>query len=163
MTTSARRLSPLLGLAMVAATGARAADEISGADKLRALYSAEFRFTQDGLPVVPVAIAEGLSAATSSPAPGATLRLLPEGQGGPREGARRAPPCLRAGDALRRCRRGPGSRGGPGRGGPRRHGRGGRAGGRRSRAQGPAGGGRSLYRARRSAARTARGGGAALG
>ena len=31
------------------------ADEFSGADKLRAIYSAEFRFTKDGLPIVPVA------------------------------------------------------------------------------------------------------------
>jgi hypothetical protein len=31
---------------------ARAADEFSGADKLRTLYSAEFRFTEGGLPVV---------------------------------------------------------------------------------------------------------------
>jgi SpoIID/LytB domain protein len=57
------------------------ADEFSGADKLRAIYSAEFRFTKDGLPVVPVAIAEGLSSVTISAGPGG-LRLLPEGDGG---------------------------------------------------------------------------------
>ncbi len=57
------------------------ADEFSGADKLRAIYSAEFRFTKDGLPVVPVAIAEGLSSVTLSATSGG-LRLLPEGDGG---------------------------------------------------------------------------------
>jgi SpoIID/LytB domain protein len=61
---------------------AAAADEFSGADKLRAIYSAEFRFTKDGLPVVPVAIAEGLSSVTITAGPGG-LRLLPEGDGGP--------------------------------------------------------------------------------
>lgn len=60
----------------------RAADEFSGADKLRAIYSAEFRFTKDGLPVVPVAVGEGLSSVTLSAGPGG-LRLLPEGDGGP--------------------------------------------------------------------------------
>jgi stage II sporulation protein D len=57
------------------------ADEFSGADKLRAIYSAEFRFTKDGLPVVPVAIAEGLSSVTIIATAGG-LRLLPEGDGG---------------------------------------------------------------------------------
>jgi stage II sporulation protein D len=61
----------------------RAADEFSGADKLRALYSAEFRFTQDGLPVVPVAIAEGLASVMISVSTPGGLRLLPEGEGGP--------------------------------------------------------------------------------
>jgi SpoIID/LytB domain protein len=73
----------LLVLSMMVALPSRglAADEFSGADKLRAIYSAEFRFTQDGVPVVPVAIAEGLSSVTiTSGASG--LRLLPEGDGG---------------------------------------------------------------------------------
>ena len=71
------------GLILVAAlvVPARAADEFSGADKLRAIYSAEFRFTKDGLPVVPVAIADGLSSVTISAGPGG-VRLLPEGDGG---------------------------------------------------------------------------------
>jgi stage II sporulation protein D len=60
---------------------AAAADEFSGADKLRSIYSAEFRFTKDGFPVVPVAIAEGLASVTIS-APAGRLRLLPEGDGG---------------------------------------------------------------------------------
>jgi SpoIID/LytB domain protein len=58
-----------------------AADEFSGADKLRAIYTAEFRFTKDGLPVVPVAVAEGLSSVTITSVAGG-LRLLPEGDGG---------------------------------------------------------------------------------
>ncbi|HEY5282236.1 MAG TPA: SpoIID/LytB domain-containing protein, partial [Polyangia bacterium] len=73
----------LLVLSMIAAMPSRglAADEFSGADKLRAIYSAEFRFTKDGLPVVPVAIAEGLSSVTITSVAGG-LRLLPEGDGG---------------------------------------------------------------------------------
>jgi stage II sporulation protein D len=77
--------SLVLALALVgtARDAARGADELSGADKLRALYSAEFRFTQGGLPLVPVALAEALSTVVISPPPGAGLRLLPEGEGGP--------------------------------------------------------------------------------
>jgi stage II sporulation protein D len=70
-----------LGLAAVLAAPGHAADEFSGADKLRAIYSAEFRFTKDGLPVVPVAIAEGMQSVTISAGAGG-LRLLPEGDGG---------------------------------------------------------------------------------
>jgi stage II sporulation protein D len=83
MTARAGRF--LLAVALVASAGqaGRAADDLTGADQLRALYSAEFRFTQDGLPLVPVAIAEGLTAVTISAPPGAGLRLLPEGEGGP--------------------------------------------------------------------------------
>jgi len=73
-------LSSLLLAAAVAAP-AYAADEFSGADKLRAIYSAEFRFTNDGLPVVPVDIAEGLQSVTIS-AGAKGVRLLPEGDGG---------------------------------------------------------------------------------
>src|SRR5262245_6193154 len=36
------------------------AEDLSDRDRLAALYSAEFRFTNDGVPVVPVAIADGL-------------------------------------------------------------------------------------------------------
>lgn len=81
------RAAAATGLALVVvvaavAERARAADEFSGADKLRTLYSAEFRFTPQGLPVVPVAIAEGLSSVSISTS-GGGLRLLPEGDGGP--------------------------------------------------------------------------------
>jgi SpoIID/LytB domain protein len=60
---------------------ARAADEFSGADKLRAIYSAEFKFTKEGYPIVPVSIAEGLLSVTISASPGG-LRVMPEGEGG---------------------------------------------------------------------------------
>ncbi len=74
-----RRL--LIATVLVFSFRAEAADEFSGADKLRSIYSAEFRFTKDGVPVVPVAIAEGLSSVTVS-GPAGRLRLLPEGDGG---------------------------------------------------------------------------------
>jgi stage II sporulation protein D len=70
-----------LSTVLMATASGRAADEFSGADKLRAIYSAEFRFTKDGLPVVPVALGENLSSVTISAGPGG-LRLLPEGDGG---------------------------------------------------------------------------------
>ena len=72
----------MLGWVLLAwPTQGRAADEFSGADKLRAIYSAEFRFTRQGLPVVPVAIAEGLARVTISAGASGGLRLFPEGEG----------------------------------------------------------------------------------
>jgi stage II sporulation protein D len=71
----------VLGALVLAAGSARGADEFSGADKLRTLYSAEFRFTEGGLPVVPVAVAQGVTEVSVSADGG--LRLLPEGDGGP--------------------------------------------------------------------------------
>ena len=68
-------------LALLAVPRSFAADEFSGADKLRAIYSAEFRFTKDGLPVVPVAVGEGLQSVTIGAGPEG-VRLLPEGEGG---------------------------------------------------------------------------------
>ena len=68
-----------LGLTPVAPLWA--ADDLSGADKLRALYSAEFRFTDEGVPIVPVAIAESVEDVIVSAEGG--LRLLPEGDEGP--------------------------------------------------------------------------------
>ena len=74
----------IVGWALLAgATPGRAADEFSGADKLRTIYSAEFRFTRQGLPVVPVAIAEGFARVTISAGSSGGLRLFPEGEGGP--------------------------------------------------------------------------------
>lgn len=70
-----------LVLVLLWSAHAPGADEFSGADKLRSIYSAEFRFTKDGLPVVPVAIGEGLTSVTLRAVPG-KLRLLPEGDGG---------------------------------------------------------------------------------
>ena len=72
----------VVGWALLAgATQVRAADEFSGADKLRAIYSAEFRFTKQGFPVVPVAIAEGLARVTIGAGRSGGLRLFPEGEG----------------------------------------------------------------------------------
>jgi len=72
----------IVGWALVAwAAPAQAADEFSGADKLRAIYSAEFRFTKQGFPVVPVAVAEGLARVTISSGSSGGLRLFPEGEG----------------------------------------------------------------------------------
>jgi stage II sporulation protein D len=70
----------VLWLVAVSVPPVEAADEFSGADKLRSLYSAEFRFTQDGLPVVPVALAQGVMEIRVE---GEGIRLLPEGDGGP--------------------------------------------------------------------------------
>ena len=79
----------VVGWALAAwATPAYAADEFSGADKLRAIYSAEFRFTKQGFPVVPVAIAEGLARVTISAGPSGGLRLLPEGEAALKSAAR---------------------------------------------------------------------------
>ena len=64
-------------------SSARAADEFSGADKLRAIYSAEFRFTKEGFPVVPVAVGQGLVRVSIKAGISGVLRLLPEGEGGP--------------------------------------------------------------------------------
>jgi stage II sporulation protein D len=74
-------LSPALLPLLTRITPAWAADELSGADQLRALYSAEFRFTDEGVPIVPVAIAEGVEEVTVSGEGG--LRLLPQGDEGP--------------------------------------------------------------------------------
>jgi stage II sporulation protein D len=74
-------LSPALWPLLTRLLPARAADELSGADQLRALYSAEFRFTDEGVPIVPVAIAEGVEEVTVSGEAG--LRLLPQGDEGP--------------------------------------------------------------------------------
>lgn len=82
MKRSALAVAALAGGGLLAfAFPSRAADELSGADKLRALYSAEFRFTDTGLPIVPVAVAQGATEVKVSGDPG--LRLLPEGDEGP--------------------------------------------------------------------------------
>jgi len=82
---SGRHLQRMVAGCALAAWAAPAypADEFSGADKLRVIYSAEFRFTKQGFPVVPVAIAEGLARVTISAGPSGGLRLFPEGEGGP--------------------------------------------------------------------------------
>ncbi|MEO6954173.1 MAG: SpoIID/LytB domain-containing protein [Polyangia bacterium] len=56
------------------------ADELSGADKLRVVYSNQFAWTDDGLPVVTVRIAEGRDRVVLR---GPGLRIYPDGEGGP--------------------------------------------------------------------------------
>ena len=56
------------------------ADELSGADKLRVVYSNQFEWTHEGLPVVTVRIAEGRERVVLR---GPGLRLYPDGEGGP--------------------------------------------------------------------------------
>ena len=59
------------------------ADELSGADKLRVVYSNQFAWTHDGLPLVTVRVAEGRSEVVigaSNPLGG--VRVLPDGEGG---------------------------------------------------------------------------------
>jgi SpoIID/LytB domain protein len=58
----------------------RAADDVSGADKLRTLYSAQFQFTAEGLPIVPVAVADAVAEVTVSGEGGLVVR--PDGEGG---------------------------------------------------------------------------------
>ena len=70
-----------LGAASVALALSVHADEMSGSDKLRLLYSHRFSFTRDGLPLVTVEIMSGQSKVALSAERG--LRVLPQGDGGP--------------------------------------------------------------------------------
>jgi len=66
----------LLGIAVaVGASG----DELSGADKLRVVYSSQFSWTREGLPVVTVRVMEHRPSVTLA-AEG--MRVLPDGEGG---------------------------------------------------------------------------------
>lgn len=67
----------LLALFLVGAVAR--ADELSGADKLRVVYSNQFAWTRDGLPIVTVRVLEHRNEVTIA---GAGLRLLPDGEGG---------------------------------------------------------------------------------
>jgi SpoIID/LytB domain protein len=58
---------------------AAAADELSGADKLRVVYSNQFAWTRDGLPIVTVRVMEHRSEVTIA---SAGVRLQPDGEGG---------------------------------------------------------------------------------
>lgn len=69
-----RWLAALLVLACVAR-----GDELSGADKLRVVYSSQFAWTRDGLPIVPVRVMEHRSEVTIG-VPGG--HVLPDGEGG---------------------------------------------------------------------------------
>ena len=75
--TGSRRLA-LAATVLLVAVGARG-DELSGADKLRVVYSNQFAWTRDGLPLVTVLVMEHRPEVTIS---GAGLRLLPDGEGG---------------------------------------------------------------------------------
>ena len=65
---------------LCAAIAPAAADELSGADKLRVVYSNQFSWTRDGLPVVTVRVMEHRPSVTLA-ADG--IRVLPDGEGGP--------------------------------------------------------------------------------
>ncbi len=74
-----RTITALLLLPILASTPALA-DQLSRADKLRSLYSNQFAFDARGVPVVTVAIADGLrEAIIESDEP---PRLLPDGEAG---------------------------------------------------------------------------------
>lgn len=64
------------GLLLLSALAA--ADELSGADKLRVLYSPQFTLTREGLPLVTVRIAEGLKEVRLR----GPMRVLPDGEMG---------------------------------------------------------------------------------
>ncbi|MBK8479646.1 MAG: SpoIID/LytB domain-containing protein [Proteobacteria bacterium] len=68
----------LCGLAVPAASRG---DELSRGDKLRALYSNQFAFDRRGVPIISIAIAEGLDLATIEAS--VPPRLLPDGEDGP--------------------------------------------------------------------------------
>jgi stage II sporulation protein D len=68
-------------LLLLLATATAHADELSGADKLRVIWSTQFAWTHDGLPLVTVRITEGRDEVLVSGSGGA-VRLLPDGEGG---------------------------------------------------------------------------------
>ncbi|HEY2746773.1 MAG TPA: SpoIID/LytB domain-containing protein [Polyangia bacterium] len=70
----------LAAIIVVGAAASLSADELSGADKLRVVYSNQFAWTQGGLPIVTVRVMEHRPSVTLS-ADG--VRLLPDGEGGP--------------------------------------------------------------------------------
>jgi stage II sporulation protein D len=70
-----------LGAASAALALSVHADEMSGSDKLRLLYSHRFSFTREGLPLVTVEIMSGQQKVALSAENG--VRVLPQGDGGP--------------------------------------------------------------------------------
>lgn len=66
-------------LALLLVAGAAQADELSGADKLRVVYSNQFAWTREGLPIVTVRVLEHRNEVTVA---GAGIHLLPDGDGG---------------------------------------------------------------------------------
>ena len=86
MTTRAAAVLALALLWLPAWSPAALCDELSGADKLRIVWSTQFAWTRDGLPLVTVRLAEGRDEVTvegvlASGAP-TSPRLLPDGEGG---------------------------------------------------------------------------------
>jgi len=69
----------LVSLALIATCGLARADEMSGADKLRVVYSPQIAWTSGGLPLVPVRVIEGRDEVRLS---GGKVRVLPDGEGG---------------------------------------------------------------------------------
>ena len=67
-------------LALIGVLQGARADELSGADKLRVVYSNQFSWTRDGLPIVTVRVMEHRPSVTLS---SAGMRVLPDGEGGP--------------------------------------------------------------------------------
>jgi stage II sporulation protein D len=74
-----KRAAFALPLFFAAAAATVAADELSGADKLRVVYSNQFAWTRDGLPLVTVRVMEHRPEVTIA---GAGMRILPDGDGG---------------------------------------------------------------------------------
>lgn len=78
-------VGPHLAVAVVAAAlasaapGAARADDLSGADRLRVLWSNQMLWTPQGIPIVTVGLFDGASEVTVE---GAGVRLLPDGEGG---------------------------------------------------------------------------------
>ncbi|MDB4968379.1 MAG: SpoIID/LytB domain protein [Myxococcales bacterium] len=73
--------SAAIALVAVAAVASfTRADELSGADKLRVVYSNQFSWTRQGLPVVTVRVMEHRPSVTLS---GEGMTVLPDGEGGP--------------------------------------------------------------------------------
>jgi len=71
------RLAPLAALLLAAPSAS--ADDLSGADRLRVLWSNQMMWTPAGVPVITVGIADGMSEVVIE---GAGARLLPDGDGG---------------------------------------------------------------------------------
>jgi SpoIID/LytB domain protein len=77
--SGARGRLATLALTVALAAGARG-DELSGADKLRVVYSNQFAWTRDGLPIVTVRVMEHRPEVVIGVGDG---RILPDGEGGP--------------------------------------------------------------------------------
>lgn len=74
------RARGLCVLALVGVAAGARGDELSGADKLRVVYSNQFSWTRDGLPLVTVRVMEHRPSVTIG---GEGMRVAPDGEGGP--------------------------------------------------------------------------------